>query len=174
VAAFVGVAVIVVLTTIGVQPLLRVADRLGLQSRARARSIAVRLADTIGGRSRRGPLLAAVGISTAAWLMDSFSFWLAAQSVGVELSYSGAVLIAGVTVLGTAVPSAPGYVGTFELAAATMAGALGVPGAPALAMAIVAHVLTLVPVALAGAVSLVAMGARLGEVAHAAETQRGA
>ncbi len=173
VAAGLGIAVVVVLTTIGVHPLLRVADRLGLRSRPRARSVAVRLADTIGGRSRRGALLAAVGISTGAWLMDSISFWLAAQSVGVELSYTGAVLIAGVTVLGTAVPSAPGYVGTFELAAATMAGALGVPGAPALAMAIVAHVLTLVPVALAGAISLVAMGARLGEVAHAAEIQRG-
>ena len=174
VAAGLGIGVVVVLTTIGVHPLLRFADRLGLRSRARARAVAVRLADTIGGRSRRGAILAAVGISTAAWLMDSISFWLAAQSVGVELPYTGAVLIAGVTVLGTAVPSAPGYVGTFELAAATMAGALGVPGAPALAMAIVAHVLTLVPVALAGAVSLVAMGARLGEVARAAETHRGA
>lgn len=174
VAAGLGVVALVVLTTVGVQPLLRIADRIGLRSRPRARSVAVRLADTVGGRSRRGGLLAAAAISVAAWLLDSTSFWLAAQSVGVDLPYTGAVLVAGVTVLGTAVPSAPGYVGTFELAAAGMAGALGVPGASALAMALVAHVLTQVPVALAGAAALLGMGARLGEVAHAAETLRGA
>lgn len=174
VAAGLGIAGIVILTTIGVHPLLRIADRLGLRRRPRARSVAVRLADTVGGRSRRRALLAAAAISVAAWLLDAASFWLAAQSIGVELPYTGAMVIAGVTVLGTAIPSAPGYVGTFELAAAGMAGALGVPGAPALAMALVTHFMTLVPVALAGAASLVGMGARLGEVAQAAENQRGA
>jgi hypothetical protein len=44
-----------------------------------------------------------------------------------------------------------------------------VPGAQALALAVIVHVMTLVPLALGGAVSLAAMGASLGEVAHAAE-----
>ena len=41
--------------------------------------------------------------------------------------------------------------------------------APALAMAVLVHVMTLLPLAIGGAVSLVAMGPNLGEVAHAAE-----
>jgi uncharacterized protein (TIRG00374 family) len=171
VAAGAGVAGLLVLLTVGVSPLLRLADRAGLTRRPSLRAQAVRFADTVGGPSRRPVILAAAGISAASWLVDATAFWLAAQAVGVDLSYAGAGLVAGVTVLGTAIPSAPGYVGTFELAAAGIAGALGVPATPALAMAVVAHLATTIPYALGGAVSLAVMGASLGEVAHAAESQ---
>jgi uncharacterized protein (TIRG00374 family) len=173
VAAGVGIVGMIILLTIGLEPLLGLADRLGLRNRPGMRDIAARFVATLGGRSRRGGLLAAAGLSIGAWILDAGSFWLAAQAVGIDLPYAAAMVVSGVSVLGTAVPSAPGYVGTFELAAAGTAGAFGVPGADALAMAIVVHVMTLVPLALAGAVSLVAMGTTLGEVAHAAETQRG-
>jgi uncharacterized membrane protein YbhN (UPF0104 family) len=112
----------------------------------------------------------AVVASALAWLLDGTSFWLAAQAVGADLGYTGALLVSGVTVLGTAIPSAPGFVGTFELAATSVATALGVPAAPALAMAVVAHVMTLGPTAIAGALGLVGMGARIGEVQRSAET----
>jgi glycosyltransferase 2 family protein len=168
-AAAVGVAGMLVLLTIGLEPLLRLADRLGLAKRPVVRDLVARFVATLGGKARRGPLLAAAGISIVTWLLDAGSFWLAAQAVGIDLSYLAAAVVDGVSVLGTAVPSAPGYVGTFELAAAGTAGALGVPGAQALAMAVVVHVVTLVPLALGGAISLAAMGANLGEVAHAAE-----
>jgi len=72
--------------------------------------------------------------------------------------------------LATAVPAAPGYVGTFELAATATAVALGVPRAEALAMAILVHVITLIPIAVAGAVVLIASGSRLGSLAEEAET----
>ena len=169
VAAGVGIVGMIILLTVGLEPLLRLADRLGLGKRPAVRDLAARFVATLGGRSRRGALLAAAGISVAAWLLDAGSFWLAAAAVGVDLPYLAAAVVSGVSVLGTAVPSAPGYVGTFELAASGTAGALGVPGAQALALAVVVHVMTLVPLALAGAVSLAAMGASLGEVAHAAE-----
>ena len=169
VAAGVGIAGMALLLTVGLDPLLRLADRLGLRKRPVIRDLAARFIATLGGKSRRGALLAAAGISVVTWLLDAGSFWLAAHAVGVELPYPSAAVVAAVSVLGTAVPSAPGYVGTFELAASGTAGALGVPGAQALALAVVVHVVTLLPLALAGAVSLAAMGASLGEVAHAAE-----
>ena len=168
-AAAVGIAGMVVLLTVGLEPVLRLADRLGLGTRPAVRNVAARFVATLGGTSRRGPLLAAAAISVVAWMLDAGSFWLAAHAVGVDLPYVAAAVVSGVSVLGTAVPSAPGYVGTFELAAAGTAGALGVASSQALAMAIVVHVMTLVPPAVAGAVSLAAMGANLGEVAHAAE-----
>lgn len=172
VAAALGFAGIVVLATIGLAPVLRVADRFGLARQARLREIAARFAASVGGKSHRPAILAAASVSTGAWLLDGLSFWLAAQAVGIELAYGGALLVAGITVLGTALPSAPGYVGTFELAAAGMAGALGVPAAPALAMAVVAHAMTLLPLALGGAVSLALIGTSLGSVAHDAAIQR--
>lgn len=131
-----------------------------------------RFAATLGDRSRRTPILAAAGISVAAWLLDATSFWLAGQAVGADVSYGAAMLIGGVSVLGTAIPSAPGFVGTFELAAAGMATALGVPGAEALAMAVATHAMTLVPMALGGAVSVIVIGANLGEIARSAEGSR--
>jgi len=169
VAAVAGIAGMAVLLTIGLQPLLRLAERIGLLRRPGLRDIAARFVATLGGASRRGPLLAAAGISVVTWMLDAGSFWLAARAVGIDLPYAAAAVVAGVSVLGTAVPSAPGYVGTFELAAAGTAGALGVAGAQALALAVVVHVMTLLPLAVGGALSLAAMGASLGEVAHAAE-----
>ena len=165
-----GLSIMIVLLTIGLEPVLRVADRLGLRNRHKVRVVAGRFAAVLGGRSRRSALLAAAGISVVCWLLDAGSFWLAAQAVGVDLPYVAAVVVGAISVLGTAVPSAPGYVGTFELAAAGTAVAVGVAVAEALALAVVVHVATLVPLALGGAISLAAMGANFGEVARAAET----
>jgi len=107
-------------------------------------------------------------------MLDATTFWLVAQSIGVPVSPAAALLIGAVTVLGTALPSAPGYVGTFELAAATTAQAFGVAAAPALALAVLAHAVTVLPSAGAGAVSLVAMNTRLGRLAtDAAGAERG-
>ena len=172
IAAGAGLLGIVLLGTVGIEPAIRIADRLGLGRRPAVRGLVVRFAATVGGRSRRRAILLAAAISIGAWLLDAATFWLAGQAVGAGISYAGAALIAGVTVLGTAIPSAPGYVGTFELAAITVAGLLGVPATEALALAIVAHVVTLVPMALGGAVSLAVLGLGMGEVARSAEAGR--
>lgn len=170
VAAVGGVAGMTLLLTVGIQPILTIADRLGLGRRPALRSLLARFAASVGGAARRRAIGISAGVSIGAWLLDAVSFWLAAQAVGVELAYPAALLIAGFTVLGTAVPSAPGYVGTFELAAAAAAGAVGVPPAAALAMAVVAHVMTLAPMALGGAASLPIVGTSLAEAAREAES----
>jgi uncharacterized protein (TIRG00374 family) len=115
--------------------------------------------------SRSSAVLVAVVVSAACWVLDATTFWLVARSIGTPVSPAAALVIGAVTVLGTALPSAPGYVGTFELAAATTAQALGVAAAPALALAVLAHAMTVIPTASGGAVSLVAMNARLGRLA---------
>ena len=164
-----GLVILAILTTVGVMPLVRLMDRLGLASRPVIRGVIARFSAILGGPSRRLAVLSAAGISVASWFLDAGSVWLVASSVGVELDYPAAMLIAGVGTLGTAIPSAPGYVGTYELAVAGIAGALGVPPAQSFAIAILVHVMTLGPVAIGGAISVVGIGANLGEVAHAAE-----
>jgi hypothetical protein len=110
-------------------------------------------------------VVVAAVISAVCWGLDATTFWLVAQSIGVPVNPASALLIAAVTVLGTALPSAPGYVGTFDLAASTTAQALGVAAAPAVALAVLAHAATVLPTAGGGAISLVAMNVRLGRLA---------
>jgi uncharacterized protein (TIRG00374 family) len=146
---------------------------------ARRRTVLGRIAAaatgfTAGLTATRHPdrLLFAVAISGVCWGLDATIFWLAAQSLGITLPFAGAVLVGAITVLGTALPSAPGYIGTFELAAAGMATLLGVPTASGLALAILAHALVVIPIALVGAAALIAIGGNLGSLSRRAEALR--
>jgi uncharacterized membrane protein YbhN (UPF0104 family) len=96
--------------------------------------------------------------SLGAWLANVAMFWLVGEAVGASLGPAQAILVTAVSVLATAIPSAPGYVGTFELACVAVAGSNGVPRDVALAMAVLAHVLGLLPVAIGGTVALVRFG----------------
>ena len=130
-----------------------------------------RFASAMDSAGRRRAVLSAVGLSLLAWLLDGTIYWAAASSLGIELPPAGAMLVSAITVLGTAIPSAPGYVGTFELAASTIAGGLGVAPAAALAFAILVHALTVLPLALGGVAALAWMGARFGDLARVAAGQ---
>ena len=110
-----------------------------------------------------------MAISIVAWALDASIFWLVAQSLGIGIGFADAILIGAVAVLATAIPAAPGYVGTFELAATSTAAALGVPRPEALALALLVHVITVAPVALVGALALLSSGLRLGGLATQAE-----
>jgi uncharacterized protein (TIRG00374 family) len=173
VAALAGSAFTGALVVIGPGPLVRLTRRLvaHVPGAARADPVLGRLDDFARGIERpcrSGAVVVAAIVSAACWMLDATTFWLVARSIGAPVDPAAALLIAAVTVLGTALPSAPGYVGTFELAAATTAGALGVSAAPALALAVLAHAMTLLPLAVGGAISLVALDAGLGRLAHEA------
>ena len=179
VAAIIGIAVTAALVVVGPGRLVGLTRRIVARSPVAARSepILKRLDDFARGierPSRSGAVVVAAFISAACWGFDATTFWLVAQSIGSPISPAAALLIGAVSVLGTALPSAPGYVGTFDLAAATTAQALGVAAAPALALAVLAHAITVLPTASAGAISLVAMNARLGRLAVDAAAERAA
>ena len=123
--------------------------------------------------SRERPAAAlALAISGACWLLDAGTFWLVGQSLGLSLAPGAALLIAAVTLLGTALPSAPGYLGTFELAAAGTATALGVPASAAFSLAVLAHVMAVVPTALGGAAALGASGMGMASISSGARAVR--
>ncbi len=172
IAALIGTGLVVLFAVGSPSALLRGAARLpAVGRRERYRRSLDRLARFVGALGHAHPpssIAIAAAISTIAWVLDATTFWLVGRSLGIDLAFGAAVLVAAVTVLGTAIPSAPGYVGTFELAAASVAVALGVPESAALGLALVAHGATLVPLALGGAVSLVVTGASLRQVAREA------
>jgi glycosyltransferase 2 family protein len=171
IGGLVGLAVLVLLgLTRFVDLFASLLSRVGLEERT------VRLqrwARSFAGGVDRGRDLVrlgkAIALSLVAWVLDASIFLLVGRSLGIELGIAEAALIGAVSVLATAIPAAPGYVGTFELAATTTAAALGVPRPEALALALLVHVVTLVPLALAGACALLASGLQLGRLATQAE-----
>lgn len=78
-----------------------------------------------------------------------------------SIAWTAGVLIAGVTVLGTAIPSAPAYIGTYELTAVSAGAALGLPSDSVLAIGVLAHAVTTGLLAILGIAVLVAAAGRL-------------
>jgi uncharacterized membrane protein YbhN (UPF0104 family) len=117
-------------------------------------------------------MVAAVLLSIGSWSLTVLAFAAAAQAVGIEPTIGQAALLAAGTNLATAVPAAPGYVGTFELAAVTIATSVGIGREPALAFAVLVHAATLLLTSAGGAAVLIAGGRH--HFVPAAETGAGA
>jgi uncharacterized membrane protein YbhN (UPF0104 family) len=102
----------------------------------------------------------AVAWSVVAWSATVVAFAAAGQAVGVELTWGQAALLAAGVSLATAIPAGPGYLGTFELAAVQVAAVFGVGADPAVALAVLVHVVILVLTSAGGAIALLRLGWR--------------
>jgi uncharacterized protein (TIRG00374 family) len=68
----------------------------------------------IGALNRRS-LLMLVGLSGAVWLFEVFALYWIFLALDVRLEFTQALLIMGAASLSTLVPTAPGYLGTYQL-----------------------------------------------------------
>jgi glycosyltransferase 2 family protein len=178
VAAALAISVVALLVFVGISPLVRLIHRLvGPEPGAivgRLLGPLERFAMGVAGGARRSSVAQAFAISIPVWLADTATCSLVGRSLGIELTPAESLIIVAVGALGTSIPSAPGYIGTYELAVSGAAGAFGVAPETALAFAVLLHAVTLVPIAIAGAASLVMMGGgSLGSLARASELERG-
>lgn len=115
-----------------------------------------------------GPLAGAVVLSTLTWGFVAGTYWLAAQSLGIDIRISASMLVAAVATLGTAIPSAPANIGTYEVATVVVLTAVGVPAHEALAMALLTHAIVTVPFAITGAAAVAHLSISLTDVAQEA------
>ena len=123
------------------------------------RSLARRFArDTLEGLSQ--PLgtsrVMLLMISLAAWTTWAVAAILVARAVGIDLSLVDALFVTGAINLGVAIPSSPGFVGTYQWLGVSALALFGVPQEAALAFAIAMQAVWYVPTTLVGAVFLVA------------------
>ena len=170
-AGFAVTALLVVVVAVGIY-----ADRLPGSARVRAylgrwprvRGALARLRTGLAVASDPRTMVAAVLLTVASWSSTVLAFAAAAQAVGIEPTMGQAALLAAGTNLATAIPAGPGYVGTFELAAVTIAASVGIAREPALAFAILVHATTLLMTSLGGAVALVLAGRRRGATSREA------
>jgi uncharacterized protein (TIRG00374 family) len=169
-AVLVGVAVtglLVVAIVVGL-----VAHRLPGADRAsafvnrwpRVHGLLVRLRAGLAVTSNVRVMAIALVLTLVSWSCSVLGFAAAAQSVGIQPTMAQAGLLAAGVNLATAVPAAPGYVGTFELAAVTIAASVGIGSEAALAFAVLVHALSLLITSLGGAVALLVGGRRRARV----------
>jgi uncharacterized protein (TIRG00374 family) len=97
-------------------------------------------------------------LSVAAWGCTVLAFLAVGQALGIQLTVGEGALLAAGTNLATAVPSGPGYLGTFEYAGQMIAVAFALPSSSGLALALLMHALTLAVSSIGGAVALMRLG----------------
>ncbi len=89
--------------------------------------------------------------SVIIWLLETGKYWFVMHAFPFQVSFFALMLLNGIVNLATTIPSAPGYVGTWEKVIQAVLTAFGVGTAVALGYAIVLHVALWLPITLLGA-----------------------
>ena len=120
--------------------------------------VATRLREGLRVAAMPRTIAVAAILSVAAWSCTVLAVLAVGQALGIQLTIGEGALLAAGTNLATAIPSGPGYLGTFEYAGQTIAAAFGFPAAKGLALALLIHVLTLAVSSAGGVVALIRLG----------------
>ena len=88
--------------------------------------------------------------SLVLWLINGLAFYVGFAAFDIPVSYTGALLLQGLLVLGISIPSTPGFFGPFEAVIVAVLALYGVSGSLAFSYAISFHVTTFVPITLLG------------------------
>ncbi len=89
--------------------------------------------------------------SVIIWLLETVKYWFVMHAFTFSVGFFALMLLNGIANLATTIPSAPGYIGTWEAVTKAVLVAYGVPGAEALGYAVVLHVALWLPITLLGA-----------------------
>jgi uncharacterized protein (TIRG00374 family) len=89
--------------------------------------------------------------SVLIWLLETVKYWFVMHAFTFSVSFFALMLLNGIANLATTIPSAPGYIGTWEAVTKAVLMAFNVPGAQALGYAVVLHVALWLPITLLGA-----------------------
>lgn len=105
-----------------------------------------------GLESLRSPVEALMVFFTSViiWLLETVKYWFVMHAFGFEVSFFTLMLMNGVVNLATTIPSAPGYLGTFDLPGIKTLEAYGVPSAVAQSYTFVLHFALWLPITLLG------------------------
>jgi uncharacterized protein (TIRG00374 family) len=98
--------------------------------------------------------LRAAALTAASWVVIAFSFWLCLKVVRLDTSVDAALLTVIAVNLAMILPSGPAGLGVFEAAVVLALAPYGVERSEALSYAVVAHVLSVVPLIAVGYVAL--------------------
>lgn len=99
------------------------------------------------------------------WLFNAFGFWLGFRTFGIDIPFTGALLLQSVVALAVSVPSTPGFFGPFEAASVwLLSGLYGIPEEKAVSFALGFHIGGFIPVTLIGLYYAWRLGISIREV----------
>ena len=102
-------------------------------------------------------------ISVIIWLLETGKYWFVMQAFPFQVSFFALMLMNGIVNLATTIPSAPGYIGTFDAPGIAVLAAYGVEHSIAVGYALVLHVALWLPITLLGAYFLTREGVKWSE-----------
>ena len=136
-----------------------------LPKKIRERSINLVIKFLSGLESLRSPMdvLMIFLTSTLIWLLETGKYWLVMHAFPFEVSFFALMLMNGIVNLATTLPSAPGYVGTFDAPGIALLKAYNIPGEIAAGYTLVLHVALWLPITALGAYYFVKEGLKWGQ-----------
>jgi uncharacterized protein (TIRG00374 family) len=143
--AVLGIAVVLVVARVYMRR--RQAER---SERGRLMTVLRETVEMLGepiGRHRAATWL---GLTLCTWALSSVAAALVGRALGIDLSPLEAVFVTSALALGVAIPSSPGYIGTYQLIGVEALGLLDVPASQALAFSILMQATWYVPTTLLG------------------------
>ncbi|MEO5887397.1 MAG: lysylphosphatidylglycerol synthase transmembrane domain-containing protein [Anaerolineales bacterium] len=96
--------------------------------------------------------------SVIIWLLETGKYWFVMHAFDLNVSFFALMLMNGIVNLATTIPSAPGYIGTFDAPGIAVLTAYGVDQATAAGYTLVLHVALWLPITLLGAYYLAREG----------------
>lgn len=119
--------------------------------RPKGRALAERFLAGLG--SLRSPAAAAMLLVTSAliWLLETGKYWFVMHAFPFQVSFFALMLMNGIVNLATTIPSAPGYLGTFDAPGVAVLTAAGVAADVAAAYTLVLHAALWLPITALGA-----------------------
>lgn len=115
-----------------------------------------------GLESLRSPKEAIMVLLTSIviWLLETGKYWLVMHAFDFQVSFFALMLMNGIVNLATTIPSAPGYVGTFDAPGIAVLTAYGVDQGVAAGYTLVLHAALWLPITLLGAYYMMREGIR--------------
>ena len=154
--AFIGVLAVFLLAAMFPQVTEKIATAIinrvvPVRIREKTRDLTLRF--LTGLESLRSPQEALMVFLTSAviWLLETGKYWFVMHAFPFHVSFFALMLMNGIVNLATTLPSAPGYVGTFDGPGIALLKAYNVPGAVAAGYTFVLHVALWLPITLLGA-----------------------
>lgn len=107
--------------------------------------------------------------SVVIWLLETVKYWFVLQAFPFEVTFFALMLMNGVVNLATTLPSAPGYVGTFDAPGIAILVLYGVERGAAGAYTLVLHAALWLPITLLGAIYMLREGLSWADFGRAAQ-----
>ena len=120
------------------------------RSRGRVRQLARDTVEMLAEPVGRRRVAVWMGLTIGAWTLGAVAVTLVGRSIGIEFTPIEAVFVTAALALGVAIPSSPGYVGTYQWLGVASLGLLDVPLEEALAFTILLQATWYIPTTLAG------------------------